>query len=262
MSEKITVLNLDEVVKTNQEIKQEIVNYIVLIQTKFNKAQINSSPQLAFQLLKSMGLIQMPIENTFLSGAIYVRDGKLIPFINTALPRANQYFTAWHELYHLLFDKVSFDHIIENDNTIEERKAEYFASKMLLGNLMSYYAELPKNMDFQSKVFNCMAVFQAPYKAVLIALYEEAMLTANSEIMKSVKDNFELRFDDIEERFALLGLDTTLILPSQVVNLNGLQEKINENVQKTPELKYHGDNAVYLKKIMEEIELVKNDANK
>ena len=100
MSEKITIFNLDEVVKTNQEIKKEIVKYVMLIQTQFNKAQINSSPQLAFQLLKSMGLLQMPIENTFLSGAIYVRDGKLIPFINTALPRANQYFTAWHELYH------------------------------------------------------------------------------------------------------------------------------------------------------------------
>ena len=43
-----------------------------------------------------------------------------------------------------------FDYIIENDSTIEERKAEYFASKMLLGNLMSYYADLPQNMDFQS----------------------------------------------------------------------------------------------------------------
>ena len=37
---------------------------------------------------------------------------------------------------------------------------------------MSYFLELPEDLDFLSKVHNCMAVFQAPYMAILIALYE------------------------------------------------------------------------------------------
>ena len=90
---------------------------------------------MALQILRPYGLIQLPIDNHYLSGAIFVRDGKRIPLINTALPRANQYFTAWHEIYHLLFDEVSFDHLIESEILMEERKAEYFAALMLLGNL-------------------------------------------------------------------------------------------------------------------------------
>ena len=72
---------------------------------------LDSPIQLALQILRPYGLIQLPIDNRYLSGAIFVRDGKRIPLINTALPRANQYFTAWHEIYHLLFDEVSFDHL-------------------------------------------------------------------------------------------------------------------------------------------------------
>ena len=71
----------------------------------------------------------MPIEDKYWSGAIYVKEGKIIPVINTALPRANQYFAAWHEIYHLLFDKVSFDHII----------AETVNSKLIV-NFAFFYA--------------------------------------------------------------------------------------------------------------------------
>ena len=100
------------------------------------------------------------------SGAIFVKDEKIIPVINTALPRANQYFTAWHEIYHLMFDKVSFDHFIETDNTLEERKAEYFAACMLLNGVDRYFTELPE-AEFVSKIFHCMSTFQAPYKSIM-----------------------------------------------------------------------------------------------
>jgi len=32
-------------------------------------------------------------------------------------------FTAWHEIYNLIFDKVLFDYFIETDNILEERKS-------------------------------------------------------------------------------------------------------------------------------------------
>ncbi len=99
-------------------------------------------------------MIQMPIEDKYWSGAIFVKDEKIIPVINTALPRANQYFTAWHEIYHLIFDKVSFDHFIETDNTLEERKAEYFAACMLLNGVDRYFTELPEADGQFSKLVN------------------------------------------------------------------------------------------------------------
>ena len=164
MSELITASNLDIVIKKNQEIKDEVLAQAIKLQTNPRLMKVASAPQLALLILQGFGLIQMPIEDKFWSGAIYVKEGKIIPVVNTALPRANQYFAAWHEVYHLIFDRVSFDHFIETDNTMEERKAECFAACMLLNGLDSYYTDLPE-MDFISKIFNCMATFQAPYKS-------------------------------------------------------------------------------------------------
>ena len=141
-----------------------------------------------------------------LSKAARSFNGKRIPLINTALPRANQYFTAWHEIYHLLFDEVSFDHLIESETLMEERKAEYFAALMLLGNLMPYFEGL-KDMDFQAKAFQCMNAFQSPYKAVLISLYESAVKNGNTAIAEEVKENFDVQVEDIAHRFRDLGLD-------------------------------------------------------
>ena len=98
MSERITAANLDEVIKRNEVIEEQMKQSASLIWSKYNPMQINSPIQLALQILRPYGLIQLPIDNRYLSGAIFVRDGKRIPLINTALPRANQYFTAWHEI--------------------------------------------------------------------------------------------------------------------------------------------------------------------
>lgn len=261
MSERITADNLEQVIQKNKVIRQEIEQCVMLVKTTCNRMQVSSPPQLAIQLLRTYGLIQMPIENPYLSGAIYVKNEKRIPFINTALPRVNQYFTAWHELYHIIFDMVSFDHLIESDTTMEERKAECFASKMLLGNLIPYFTELPDNMDFQAKVFNCMAVFQTPYKAVLIALYEAASQINNVMLMNLVKKNFDSMHVNIAERFLELGLDNTLVLPSNVLDVSSLQSKIRERIQKEPELRYHKDNEMYLENIIKEIRLIRGDSN-
>lgn len=145
MSERITAANLDEVIKRNGVIEEQMKQSASLIGSKYNPMQINSPIQLALQILRPYGLIQLPIDNRYLSGAIFVRDEKRIPLINTALPRANQYFTAWHEIYHLLFDEVSFDHLIESETLMEERKAEYFAALMLLGKLTQ---NAVRNRDF------------------------------------------------------------------------------------------------------------------
>ena len=242
MSERITAANLDEVIKRNEVIEEQMKQSASLIWSKYNPMQINSPIQLALQILRPYGLIQLPIDNRYLSGAIFVRDGKRIPLINTALPRANQYFTVWHEIYHLLFDEVSFDHLIESEILMEERKAEHFAALMLLGNLMPYFEGL-KDMEFQAKAFQCMNAFQAPYKAVLISLYESAVKNGNTAIAEEVKENFDVQVEDIAQRFRDLGLDDSLVRPSYVVNVSPLQEKINKTIRNEPEVEYHKDNA-------------------
>ncbi len=166
--------------------------------------------------------------------------------LNTALPRANQYFTAWHEIYHLIFDKVSFNHFIEIDNMLEERKAECFAACMLLKGVERYYEDLTK-MDFISKIFYCMATFQAPYKSVLVSLYEYAVQSKNEELCCKIKEVFDLQFDNLAEKFQMLGLDDSLVTPSYVINTSSLQEKIKKSMENNPELNYHKDNEAFLK---------------
>lgn len=260
MSERITAINLDEVIRKNEMIEDQMIQRTSVIWSRYNPMQINSPVQLALQILKSYGLIQLPIENHYLSGAIFVRDGKRIPLINTALPRVNQYFTAWHEIYHLLFDEVSFDHLIEAETLMEERKAECFAASMLLGNLMPYFEGL-KELDFQSKVFQCMNAFQAPYKAVLISLYESAVENGNVTIIEEVKENFDIQIENIAHKFRNLGLDDSLVQPSYVVNVSSLQEKISRTIRNEPEVGYHKDNEAFLKAVLSEFKMLTGDAN-
>jgi len=255
MSEFITAANIDLVIRKNREIKDEVTTQAIKLQTNHNIMKITSTPQLALLILKGFGLIQMPIEDKFWSGAIFVKNGKIIPVINTALPRANQYFAAWHEIYHLIFDKVSFDHIIESDNTLEERKAECFAASMLLSGVDRYFTELPE-MNFTSRIFCCMSAFQAPYKAVLVSLYEYAVQSDNEKLGKRIKEVFDLQFEDMPERFRMLGLDDSLVMPSYVINTAPLQEKMRRSQEVNSELNYHKDNEEFLANIMKEIAMI------
>ena len=73
MSERITAANLDEVIKRNEVIEEQMKQSASLIWSKYNPMQINSPIQLALQILRPYGLIQLPIDNRYLSGAIFVR---------------------------------------------------------------------------------------------------------------------------------------------------------------------------------------------
>ena len=240
MSELITAENIDLVIKKNCEIKDEVLAQAIKLQTNPTIMKVASTPQLALLILQKFG---------------FVKDGKIIPVLNTALPRANQYFAAWHEIYHLIFDRVSFDHFIETDNTLEERKAECFAACMLLNGVDRYFTELPE-MDSISKIFRCMATFQAPYKAVLVSLYEYAIQSENEKLGCKIKEVFDLQFDDLPERFRILGLDDSLVSPSYVINTSYLQERIKRGKDTNPELNYHKDNEEFLMNIMTEISMI------
>ena len=105
-----------------------------------------------------------------------------------------------------------------------------------------------------------MAVFQTPYKAVLIALYETAAQTENNALMDKVKTYFDNVHPDMSECFAELGLDNTLVLPPYVVDVSSLQSKIKECEQERPDISYHKDNEHFLERVMKEIKLVAGES--
>lgn len=106
------------------------------------------------------------------------------------------------------------------------------------------------------QIFYCMSAFQAPYKAVLVSLYEFAVQSDNEKLGIIIKESFDFQFEDMPERFQVLGLDDSLVQPSYVINTSSLHNKIRRSKKANPELSYHGDNEEFLTNIMKEITMI------
>ena len=70
MSELITANNLDLVIKRNREINDEVSTLAIKLQTNPSIMKVASAHQLALIILQGFGLVQMPVEDKFWSGAI------------------------------------------------------------------------------------------------------------------------------------------------------------------------------------------------
>lgn len=79
MSELITAANIDLVIEKNNEIRNEVLEQTMKLQVNPAIMKVASGPQLALLILQGFGLIQMPIEDKFWSGAIFVKSGKRYP---------------------------------------------------------------------------------------------------------------------------------------------------------------------------------------
>lgn len=255
MSDIITSKNLDEVIEKNLKIKEEISYYKDLLLTDLNLSNaIKAEEKLALQILKDKGLIQLPIEDKFWGGAIYKKEEKRIPVLNTAQPRVYQYFVAWHEVYHLLYDKSLSEslHNISIDMELNERKADYFAAFMMLGNVYNYYNS-QTDENFINKIIYCMDLYKAPYKVILINLYEAAKNNKNNELMKLILDNFDNK-PNLVEKFKELELDDELVKPSYVISIGNLEKKIKKAMENESEVSAHESNLEYLKQLTEQMQ--------
>lgn len=260
MSDIITSKNLDEVIEKNLKIKDH-VTYCkdqLLNDLNLNNA-VKAEEKLAFQILKDKGLIQLPIEDKFWGGAIYKKEDKRIPVLNTAQPRVYQYFVAWHEVYHLLYDKslTESSHDILIDMELNERKADYFAAMIMLGNVYNYYNSL-KEDNFVNKIIYCMDLYKAPYKVILINLYEASINNNNSKLKKLILDNFDNKPADLVKKFQELELDDELVKPSYVVSIGNLEKKIKKAIEDESEVSAHESNLDYLKQLSAEIQKLIN----
>lgn len=253
MSAQVTKDNLDEIIRLNQCIYSEIIEKQKFILKEYDQGEIKAEEKLAMNLLEQAGLIQIPLLNDHFGGAIYTKGGKKIPVLNTAQPRVYQYFVAWHEVYHLIFDDLDQStHQISIDMENGERKADYFAAIMMLGNVYHYYMQL-RDTDFMTRICKCIDTYKAPYKAILIQLYEEAMNTGNQDLMELIKNNFDCKPNNLIERFEELGLDASLVKPSYVCNVNYLREKIEEQKAQFPEVSYHTTNELFCKEQLDKV---------
>ena len=255
MSELITSKNLEQVIGKNKLISDDILRLTNDFTVRINKSGVTGQDKLSFSVLKENHLIQLPIDDKYWGGAIITKENIKIPVINTAQPRVYQYFVAWHEIYHLLYDFNLGEetHNIAIDMDLNERKADYFAAKMIFGNVYDYYYSL-NDENFIDRVIKCMDVYKAPYKAVLIELYEQAVLKYNDlHLKEKILLYFDNKPDDLVQKFMDLGLDSELVKPSLVINLGELEKKIQNTMQEEPDISYHKDNYRFLLTLKDKI---------
>jgi len=228
---EITFDDLPQILEENKEIRSEIHmavnNYIQTYHPK-GWSRIDGAKKLIEQ---KHYLMEAPIHDLTFGGFIRTTNtDKMICYINSAQPRMYQNFVAFHVLYHLLnsFKKIEKLHFIgvEIDNRSEERKADYFASLLLLDEyeLRSFFSG-PENEQetLFTKILLCMNVFKAPYKAILIRLYELSLIT-----LEDLKTLFDKKIEFIEA-FRRLGKDTYILEPSYVINFKSLETLMDQN---------------------------------
>lgn len=256
MADRITRENLDDIIKINKEIDDEISGCIKRVHNIYNKANISSPEKLALNILQSYNLIQIPIDDEYLGGKVEIRNNKKIPIINTSQPRVYQYFVACHEVYHILFDeRLNSENIYAEMNVVNvpliERKADYFAACMLLGNVFEYYLELEGS--FIEKIMKCIDMYKAPYKAILVKLYECADRYKNEELKILCLEHIENKPSNFVELFEELGLDSELVRPSNIVRLGNLDSLIKKEMESNPQATYHEENKRYLEELKSKI---------
>lgn len=259
MSELITSKNLDEVVQKNKSIESMIINLTNDFTVRYNQSRVSSREKLALSILKEHHLIQIPIEDEFWGGAIIVRGFLKIPVINTAQPRVYQYFVAWHEVYHLLYDNnlSSETHDICIDLNMNERMADYFAAQMMVGNVYDFYHSL-EDTNLIDRVIKCMDVYKAPYKAVLIQLYEETVTKYNNiDLKNEILKYFDLRPENLVQKFEELELDSELVKPTNMVSMGGLEKEVRKAIKEKSNVSYHKDNYNFLNELKAQIESIK-----
>ncbi|TRM10674.1 ImmA/IrrE family metallo-endopeptidase [Lentibacillus cibarius] len=222
---EITFEDLPQLLKENKEIRSEIRMSVNQYLQTYHPKGWNRIDGAKKAIEQNHYLIEAPIQDLTFGGFIRTTNNdKSIFYINTAQPRMYQNFVLFHELYHLITiaEKIEDLHFIqaEIDNSSNERKADYFASLLLLDEyeLRSFFSG-PENQQESlfTKILLCMITFKAPYKAILIRLYELSLIELND-----LEELFDKKLNFIKE-FQDRGIDTYILEASNVKNFKSLE---------------------------------------
>ena len=208
-----------------------------LIQTeKFRRSSSidNYSPIniliLALERFDNLTILLSPM-NDNIYGCCAKTDEDYVVIINSNHSKGRQNFTLAHELYHILHE--SRDEIIfcssTNSNEESEKKANDFASNLLLPNYALYKYQERNNIEKWSmkNIIKCEQYFQISHSAFLTRLKEENLIT---------QEEFENYKSNVKDYAQNLGFDLSLYKPTPknkqyytLGNLIPLVEKSFEN---------------------------------
>jgi len=221
---------LESIISLNKEIHEEISSIVERDLAVYSQDGINIAESVALHLNEKCEFIQIPLEDKKIGGLMIKKGNNFYCMINTAQPRAFQNFVYLHEFYHLHHHAEEKIHLIqnsvENETNLDERKANYYASLMLLNKdiLRRQYYYLSKDRDYDLKtcIYFLMNLFKTTYKTIIIRLYEIKCI----EDFALLHDNFSYDFEEASSKFNALGLDRSIIEPSNTKSVGNIENYI------------------------------------
>lgn len=146
---------------------------------------------------ETLDFLRFPTRDDDFCALTCVKKGRIFVYVNSWLPLSKQIFAAGHELYHIwcfiekkdesVLRKGSFLDAAamgEDAESKEDREANAFAGMLLvpsnaLHEQMQIYG-ISRDRQNLEDIVRLMAIFSVPYKAILLRLYEERYMTAES----------------------------------------------------------------------------------
>ena len=157
--------------------------------------------------------LRFPIDDENLSAYTFIRRNRIFVTVNTALPLSKQIYAAAHELYHIRCyleendsSLLSSGSMLKNDETScrEEIEANAFASLILAPtdalNQQIRILHIDRDNFNTDSVLSLMDIFALSWKAMVLRLYEEKIITEEKAIKL-----YTVSADEIRKRIGITG---------------------------------------------------------
>ena len=203
---------------------RELSGMVVQFNIRYNGSNIIQDD--IFSVLKNyartkgiaLELLRFPAKDDDFCALTCVKKGKIIVYINSWLPLANQIFAAAHELYHIwcfieekdesVLRKGSYLNAAAMDEDVrnnEDREANAFAGMLLVPSTalfeqMKIYGISRENQNMDD-IIRLMGIFAVPYKAILLRLYEEKYMETDKvrELLETKKEVLEKAISYVDD---------------------------------------------------------------
>jgi len=251
---------LERILELNKQIDNEIKTIVKKDFLAFYDENISIIQNINLKMEEDFNIIKYPINNKELGGFVYKTDNNLFCFINSNQPRNFQNFVLIHEYYHIIHDdnleknKINTVLLNEEDSiNLIERKANYYASLILLESLRENYNKFIEDRKFTLEETICYLIdlYKVPKKTILIRLSELGCINFDE-----LYNNFNNDIDTLKEKFNKLGLDSSILEPSNVVKFDDIDEEFNKARETGSMLESFLDqNESYYKKLLNSLEV-------
>lgn len=187
-------------------------------------------------------LLRYPIDAEELCACTFLRGGRIFVLVNSQMPLSKQIFAVGHELYHvwcylenddpqLVQNGSMLDSMTMDDTTTEqeEMEANAFAGLLLVPSDILYQQIRIYGIDVirisMMDILMLMEIFAVPYKAVVLRLYEDGLISE-----AQVKELFRISPDEVKRQIRISGkAKRWALIPQGVEQFGSLEENMEVN---------------------------------